>query len=226
MKSNPELLPTIFFDWIQQYTFNELNAEQQKHVLQYMTCEEYSEFAESSQQLNASRAHRKSDIKNKLMHRYDQHYSNRDTSLILSRQLVWKAASVILFITTCWFALKQFNAEKSLPTMIVQHDTIYLDKNIVAIPTNHIPDSTSQMHKTSPPSESQIPSKRVQSNKVLVHSTTNHIPKKIIPSYAESNSEQELHTISINEINNKPNAHKRNSMKDDSLEKNFRFVSL
>lgn len=227
MKTNPEQLPAIFFDWIQHHSFDALNVEQQKEILQYMSADEYTELFDSAQLLAESSRTLNADSRKLLLNRFDQHYAQSKKPLNIQWNTMWKAASILLFISTCMFAYKSsLNIQHETRT-VVQHDTIYLDRNIATLPANRLPvHETSIVKPVDLPSAQKPQYRRAGAQKTLVHQSVSNSQKPSIPSYAESKLNDDLHTISIDEINNKPNAHKHNSMKDDSLEKNFRFVSL
>lgn len=226
MNTNPEHFPKELFDWIETFPFEALSLEQQIIVQQYISEEEYNDMHLASNEITNSIQHtvRKENIKGQLLQHFDQHYPNQKVSFSVSKSYAWKVASVVLFCSTILLSYLQLNKKVLEQTQIVvKRDTVYLEKELKQIaPLDQ-----------SPMQPEPIASKKVQIVK-HVQPKNNNKPqfqsKQNLKIESESPQsyplQQDFHVVSLAESQRKSNSTKRNSMKDDSLERNYKFVSL
>jgi hypothetical protein len=220
MKSNPEQIPAQIFDAMSTRSFAELSADMKQSVLECLTAEEYDELYVSNRQLQQLLSAGKQAPAGKaaLMQMYQERYPERDAAIRLNTTLIWKAAAVLLCLSTLWFALKKNPAEiVSLPSAIVKHDTVIVEKQLPALA--EIRDTVF------------IVKQNLRSEKAVKRT----MPESIEAS-AESKAEpltntyatvpQDIPVMPLSSLNHIQNKSKRNSMQDDSLERNFKFVSM
>ncbi|MEN9339908.1 MAG: hypothetical protein RIQ62_1220 [Bacteroidota bacterium] len=128
--------------------------------------------------------------------------SSSTKKISLHASWYWQAAAVIFMISTLYFVLRPHKAE-IIETVTQIHDTLYLP---------------AKAHDTI-----ALQTESATSNKRLVH-------KGIAPKKKNTAGVHEiisdLHIVSVHSIDENRNVPKRNSKNEDSLERNFRFVSL
>ncbi len=224
MKSNFENIPGEIFDWMAIMPFEALNVTQKRSVLEHFTKEEYNELHESNVNVrNALHMNKRSDThKADLMKLYDEKYPAQQSTWKLDRSVLWKAASVFFLVSTIWFAMKGRRVSPvSEPFTVIKTDTVFVEKQPVAASQKR---DTVYLQK---PVEHYTAKRRKEIlpvNKEVVTSQTVKIPEKtyaVLPP-----AENDFQILPVGSINNISNAVKRNSMHDDSLEKNFKFVSM
>ncbi len=129
-------------------------------------------------------------------------YLTPSKKFILHSSRYWQAAAVIFMMSTLYFALRPHKAE-IIESVTQIHDTLYLPAKSR---------DTLALQRESPASHKKVVHKQIspqRTNTVGVH---------------EINTD--IHIVSVQSINEHRNAPKRNSKNEDSLERNFRFVSL
>jgi hypothetical protein len=226
MNTNPEHFPKELFDWIEALPFDALSLEQQIIVQQCISEEEYNDMYIASNEITKNIQHtvRKDYIKGQLLSHFDQHYPNQKVAFSVSKSYAWKVASIVLFCSTILLSYLQLNKKVMEQTkIVVKRDTVYLEKEL-----KHIPPLDQ-----SPIQPDPIASKKVQIVKHVQPKNNNKPQFQSKPNLKiESESpqsyplKQDFHIVSIDESQRKLNSTKRNSMKDDSLERNYKFVSL
>ncbi len=227
MKTNPEHIPNEVFDWIQSSTFDALLTEQQAIVMTYLTKQEYDEMHDAYVLLASSNKHKPAihSRKEVLLDQFDLHHGSNQETALSSSTIFWKVAAILLFVTSIclsYYQLTHTHIEQA--NTLVQHDTIYIER------TN-----------PSPEKSVALPENGQQKNGMLSTNNTmhkQHLPKKYqstpfqkreaSPEDVAStfNASTDIRTVSIQQINSISNIIKRNSRRHDTLEKNFRFVSL
>ena len=226
MNTNPEHFPKELFDWIETFHFDALSLEQQIIVLQCISEEEYNDMHLASNEITNSIQHnvRKDNIKGQLLQHFDQHYPNQKVSFSVSKSYVWKVASVVLFCSTILLSYLQLNKKVIEQTQIVvKRDTVYLEKELKQI--SPLDQSSMQPEPIASKKVQIVKHVQLKNNiKPQFQSKPNH---EIVTEKSQSYQlQQDFHIVSIEESQRKSNSTKRNSMKDDSLERNYKFVSL
>ena len=141
---------------------------------------------------------------------------------VYGRNFMWKAASVILLISTLWLALeKREPAFKETSDKFIVHDTVFVDRPTTAAQKAGL--QPKEMLAAAP-----LPVQRSAKNKSKSNGMKPIINKPIPKAeYAQVQAlKEDIQVLSINTLQNISNNSKRNSMQDDSLEKNFKFVSM
>lgn len=219
MKNNFEHAPNELFDWIQHLSFDELNDAQKETVLKFISQDEYQELYLSSQNIIRDL---KNDIflhsrKDELFDVFDQTYPNK--SQLINTTHIWKAASVLLFISTLWFA---FSSKKNInATTELVRDTIYMTKPSIA---KIQPRDTVFIERIV---EKEPKPRLISSTKIKIsnlHNQEIEIAKNDAIEFPKQ--ENDFAVVSVEHANNISNSIKRNSKKDDSLESKFKFISL
>lgn len=223
MKNNFENIPGEIFDWMSAIPFEALNAEQKRSVLQYFTREEYHELYESNVNIkHALHVNKRFDThKADLMKLYDEKYQAQHSSFKLNTSILWKAASVFFLVSTLWFALKERKVYfPPDPVAIVKKDTVFIEREPVAVSRKI---DTIYLQKTIERFVAKKQKRSLPENRETVISET-RIPEKVYAVLPPA--ENDFQILPVGSINNISNAIKKNSMYDDSLEKNFKFVSM
>ncbi len=207
---NPENIPSYIFDWLEKFSFLSLNQEQQKEVLKYFSEEEYDELHKSCLSIKSnyepflsySSYARKQDLLGRFEARSEK---KRKFALIILPHALWKVAASILLIGCGWslhyFIPANNKTDNSLVTVI---DTFFVSKEVVSDPIK-IYDTVYLVKETS----------KSLTKKDTHYTKTSHITPTT-----------ENQTFYYGEISNKLNSQKRNSIKDDSLMKEFPVTIL
>ncbi len=217
MKNKSEQIPSYLFELIMTNSFDTLSIDNKKEVFQYFTEDEYTELYQANQLIESTKyVSRKQTIKNDLLNRFDETHLKPTRILSLEKSFVWKVASILLLTSTLLLSYSHFNKKIIEHTnTIVNHDTVYIEKE-----TQFASQHTIDNHITSIPHSTK--SLKSKNKSTLHHTTTTR--SNPIKKIEESNPD--IHIVSIHQIQSKSNSSKRNSRLDDSLEKNFQFVSL
>ena len=224
MKNNIEEIPSEIFDWMNQFDFDSLNNEQQKKVLMYFTPNEYQEMVQANILCKDLNLQSQSRIQKKeaLMQLFDQQYPIK-SRLINNTNALWKAACVLLLFSTCWFAFDPLRntTQQNHVAEIVKHDTVYSVRNsvkpIIQYDTVYV---TKQSSITSQPNIK----KGLQNIHSLPQANNQQISEPVLASLQSATND--INVLPISSILHISNNVKRNSMIEDSLERNFNFVSL
>lgn len=224
MKPNIEEIPVVVFEWIANMPFEALKKEMQAEVLNHLTKKEYNTLHQThgsiakTLQVNPFATSRKKE----LLNLFEETHQNRRPRLALQSDMIWKAASILLLFSTLWFALHSNKTQgefgvhiadtvdtliKEVPSIVYQtvRDTIYIKQALESKP------------------------KRTLANAQGLNERKEH---RTIPtsSKAEYVSTQptvvEFQILTLSSMDKVSNTSRRNSMNDDSLERNFKFVSL
>ncbi|MCC7031127.1 MAG: hypothetical protein IT257_12545 [Chitinophagaceae bacterium] len=224
MKSNPEQIPAEIFDAMSTRSFAELPADMKQSVLKYLTAEEYDELHASNRQLQQLLSAGKQGPAGKaaLMQMYEEHYPENESSIRFNPALIWKAAAVLLCLSTLWFVLKKEpEVISSQHSVIVKYDTVIVEKQLPVIAEMHdtifvVRQNLQQTDKAVKRTMPESTDGSSESNAEALTSTYATVPQ-------DENTVPVMPLSSLNHIQNKS---KRNSMQDDSLERNFKFVSM
>lgn len=202
------------YEWLELYSFDELEANQQEVVRQCIDEESYNEMHEAFNALLSVKTIKpvrgKAQIKQEIFANVVDDESDNQVIGIWSRTVsLGKAAAVVLFLGSVlvWSLMRQ-PKEVLVNNYETAADTVYLTKE-VAVP-NFVHDTVFVAVKpiTPSPKKGQF---RTQKN---ISPESSDIP---MPG---------IHIASANEINRPSNQSKNNSFKHDSLAKKFGFVSL
>lgn len=214
MENNPEQIPSYIFDWLELLPFEGLSASRQEEVLRYFSADAYNELHHTVSDIRHT-AHKPADHmrntrKQMLMQRFDEKHKPQATIIRMFNKPValWKAAAVFLLIGGGWFSYFMLQ-HKHLPasTLTTFVDTLYVTKEISPDPLKIY--DTVYIDRVSEPAQKQ---RRHQQSKQQQHITGADM--------------DQLNIVSVKELEHLPNSTKRNSMKDDSLVKQYSFITL
>ncbi len=219
MKNNIENIPVDIFECLTHLSFQQLTHEQQQQVLSQMSQEEYDELYRSHSLISESlNTHKRSlHTKEALLQMFDEQYPQQAKKAKFSTAVYWQAACVLLSMATIFLALqnRQWSSAEETETLTL-HDTIFIQQ---ALPAQSSVDSgiasSQEKHKvhTNP--------KRMDADRRFAKNPAPEL------NYAKAPAlEENVQVLSINTLHDVSNNSKRNSMHDDSLERNFKFVSM
>lgn len=205
-----EKMPAVVFDWLEKFSFEELNHFQQKEVLAYFSAEEYDEIYATVKDLRSTtrpEVETRSSRKETILGHFDQHQSLKKGRGETRRVLVWQAAAVFLMMLSGWLFYQVFDLNKD-PGMqqVAVKDTVYVEKEIRA--------EAEIIHDT------VYRYKERQSTSSAVQEESDEIERENPETIGE------LDITPLIELENIGNNAKGNSMKDDSLLRKFGFVSM
>lgn len=224
MKTNPEIIPHKLYDWIDLYAFHELTPEMQAEVLQYFSMEEYNSFFDAAKLMRMSHA-KKHETKENLLNYFDKQNQGGSARLKLNREILWKAASVSLLFSTALLSYLLLQSKDIVsPAALVRHDTVYIEKpaanNIATIPDV----KESLVVKENKISETKKHFPKKNKERPLPEMYVNNENKRV--SVPPPTPDPGIQVVSVDQMHKPGNSSKKNSMKDDSLERKFRFVSM
>lgn len=201
------------YDWLEQFSFDELSQEQKRQVLQSMDEETYSEmhaaFATLTGKEQPVPVRGKEKVRDAIFHSVqDKEKSPSILAVFLHRSItLGKAAIVVLALLTAliWSLSRERIQQISGP---VEHltDTIYVTQNQV-VP--EVVKDTVYMVQSSGKSQ---PDKIRETPSAVANHQVNDVPG--------------LHIVTADERNARSNQIKQNSLKHDSLAKRFEFISM
>jgi hypothetical protein len=223
MKNNMENVPNEIFDWINSISFDDLHEDRKKKVLKHFTKEEYHELFESNKNIqNALHQRKHHSGKENLLRLFDEKHPAKKGFLVWKNEVLWKAASVLLLLSTLWFSLRNLKEKTITDTrIVVKYDTVYVEKESIATKSKEDSATVEKIARRSP--QMQAAKKHTVNKITQANSTANtaEVAYTVTPK-----PDRDFQILSLSSMNNISNATKRNSMHDDSLEKNFKFVSL
>lgn len=224
MKPNIEEIPVVVFEWIANMPFEALKKEMQAEVLNHLTKKEYNTLHQThgsiskTLQVNPVATSRKSE----LLNLFDETHQNRRPRLTLQSDMIWKAASILLLFSTLWFAhhSKKTQGElgvhiaekvdtliKEVPSIVYQtvRDTIYLKQALESKPKRTL-------------ANAQGLNERKEHRTIAASSKAEYV--------STQSAVVDVQILTLSSMDKVSNTSRRNSMNDDSLERNFKFVSL
>lgn len=216
MKNNIENTPDYIFDWLGEFSFEELAPAKQKEVLKHFSAEEYNDLhggymAVKQAGYRPGKAGR--NRKEELLTRFDEAYGKQKPVLRLFtlRVSLWKAASVFLVVAGGLLFLKVNGGQPPASgALSSKTDTVYLTREIRQKPVEILDtvyiyqEPNTRTVKTKSKSSVETPS----------------------GSGEYSHGQSDIHVLSVDEINGISNQVKGSSIKDDTLVKKFSFVGL
>jgi hypothetical protein len=215
MNTNPEQIPNEIFDWLQSKSYDQLNKNQQQKLAPFFTEQEYTamhQIAFQSKAVNNENISRKASIKENLLLKLDQQQSKPKNSLLLVKWQAWKVAASFLFIMGIAFLFlkNSIRFEPNSNNLITKIDTVFIEKLVEKEPlkiydTVYLTQNFRKENKGN--RRSQNLDLNLYSRNQIAHQT-------------------DLNIQSIEDIESLPNKNRGNSIKDDTLLKQYGFVSL
>jgi hypothetical protein len=212
MNTNFEKTPTVIFDWIEKFSFEELTVSQKEEVLNYFSESDYEQMHHTSLSVKAVskndsdfNLHRKEFV----MHRFDAyHLKKSNTFSLWYNANLWQAAAIFLFLISGWLFYHVFDLKKEQALRVIASvDTVYIEREVASTP--EIVHDTVYYYK-----EVRTVSEKVKSN------SDNLFRDDAIQILGKLESRPLIELEAFN------NSTLGNSMKDDSLLRKFNFVSM
>ncbi|MEZ4805288.1 MAG: hypothetical protein R2852_07350 [Bacteroidia bacterium] len=203
METN-KMIPEEIFDYLEDYTFDELNLQQKELVLKAMTAEEYMELFSVISELKIKKQSDGHAIKESNIASLMQAFESKHTTASKSKKVVymqwWNIAAVLVLGSLLAVFLNTFN-KKTLETGLTLKpdiDTIYVTKLIAS--ESPIADTVFV----------EVPVyKKSKSRYKKVEMASTDETRGIFP--------PSEHVVSLDEINDLANIQKGNSLKEESL---------
>lgn len=208
---NPENIPSHIFEWMETYSFSSLTDEQKIDVLKFFSEEEYDELHKSSIIIKSIQepvfSETSEEGKQDLLNRFESKHETKRKRFVLYNTFVKVAASLVLL--GCGWILNYLipgktTTDTGFGTLV---DTVYLTKEII---TDPIKIYDTLYVKTEAKSEDKTP-----------QAYKNFSGNSGVAKEPENNS-----SVYMDEVGSPLNRQKRNSMKDDSLVKEFSVIML
>jgi len=215
MKTEPENIPDHLFDWLENRSFHSLSEVEKTLVLHFFSKEEFEEMQSAAIAVKSPKAPQNKTSKSNLLDRFDAVHANgsENAKPAIFQMPVWRAAAIALLLICFGLAHRILNTTLSKPIgTAIKVDTVYLVKQIASAPEKIF--DTIYISKTTATPKS----------KELVKSIAEIAKFKDKP--VEIFSKNELAVVPLNELENKANQPKRNSLKDDSVLRKFAVVRL
>lgn len=208
-------LPAIIIDWLSAFAFNELNAMQQSEVLLYISEEEYNQLHLTTKQIqsHASIPHApgKEQRKAMLLDAFDRKHAQVRRRR-LQPLIWWRAAAILLFCSTGCLGYYALHRDHALESMVhTTIDTLYVTKEIAAAPVKIM--DTIFIEKASG-SKRNTAMRRAADNGG--YAAGGSVLKELM----------DVSVVPVSAVNNACNNTRGNSMKYDTLNKLFSFISL
>lgn len=213
INSNVAEIPEYIFEWMQEFSFSELEKEQQAEVLEHFSEEEYNSLYKATSELRehkpAFQTPRREAIKVDLMERFEKKHAAPVVVQQESNVVYWKAAAglaLLIAVGSMTFSFLKTGKTGS-DSLASRIDTVFVERQMAAEPQI--------IHDTVFIAPIQGKKNRGQ----VRTSYSNEAP-------AEMYMEPTISVATIRDIDNPINGQKRNSMRDDSLAKRFAVVTL
>jgi len=217
MEHSKENIPSVIFDWIEVKDFASLTSVEQKIVLKYLTEQEYDELYEGASGIQSIYEMDGMDhndrIKESLLARFEKRTASSDDNnrLIILPSMIWKAASVMVFLTCCWMFYELRKKNDTITYLMSHVDTMYLTTEpepleVKVFDTVYLKKEIAKREKT----------QKVPDNKRVSR------PSK----YSNVSVSSDINVLSIKDYEAVPNKQKRNSLKEDTLMRKYRVMTL
>lgn len=208
---NPENIPSYIFDWMETYSFSSLTDEQKTDVLKYFPKEEYDELHKNSIVIKSIQepvfSETSEERKQNLLNRFESKHETKRKRFVLYSNF-WKVAASLVLLGCGWILNYLIPGKTTTDTgFVTLIDTVYLTKEIITDPIEIY--DTLYVTTTS---KSEV--KTTQAYK-------NYSGNSRVDQEQENNS-----SVYMDEVGSPLNRQKRNSMKDDSLVKEFSVIML
>lgn len=209
MATDINQIPSAIFEWQQRFAFNQLSVLQQEEVLRHFTQAEYDDMHQAIllvKETTQTRPERKLAIKQQLLNRFDEvHHKPKKQIWTLPLQL-WQAAAMIILLGGAFLLINK-NKTVVPVQVIASADTVYVEREVAPVKVY----DTVYIEKNSG---------KVKQVTRRVEPPASGREQLVYP------AQQDLQIHSIKDLHDVPNQIKRNSIKDDSLISNYRFVTL
>lgn len=214
MRTNPENIPAIIYEWLKAASFAELEKAQQEEVVRHMNADEFDElhFTHVSLVKTASStpSANREKIKMLLLEHFDHKQTRQHKLLFLNKPVaLWKAAAAVLLLLTGWLLFYLAGKKENSPQLAARTDTVYVIKKIPAEPVKIYDTVYVTKYVQSSKKEDRYKEDASPNGSMNVHD--NYEP---------------MHIVSVRELDNASNQPKGNSIKDDTLIKKFGFVRM
>lgn len=204
---NPENIPSHIFEWMENYSFSSLTELQKKDVLSYFSKEEYDELHHNVIAIKSINEpyiiENSEERKQDLLNLFETKHKTKKTAFVFYSTF-WKVAASLLLLGCGWILNYlipgKTASDNALVTMV---DTVYLTKEINVDPI--------KIYDTLYVKSDSKTKETYKSSFVNRHLTQE--PENISSPY-------------LDEVGSPLNRQKRNSMKDDSLVKEFTVITL
>lgn len=227
MENNHQNIPEEIFSWLQARPFEALDSKEKERVTTFFSAEDYDEMHQTAKRIKNSSypaGNRKEEILDQLLNRFDQIHppSSKEAKVIpiIDSLVIWKVASVALLICSGWLGvlLMQSNEGKApAPSLVALRDTIYQIREVATEPI-HLLDTVYlpiYLEKKGN-GKSEVPDYEDRKKSEMISFSNQQV-------FVGWQSQGVLPFEAINSEANEP---KKNSMKDDSLNRQFTFVTL
>jgi hypothetical protein len=215
MTTDPENIPSVIFDWLEQQPFSALRETQKKTVLEHFSESEYNELHVAITGIRTTLVKDKnisrSDRKNKVMAQFDAAQDSRNTELVVFKaSSLWRAASIFLLLLSAWLGYRLLgNNNTTVTASVSKKDTVFVTK-IQETPAAEVFDTIYVV--TQPKGSSKMVTGRSTSRKTV---------QIVMP---EANDG--LNVLRIGDLKRTANNPRKTSLKDDSVAARYGFVAL
>lgn len=215
MKNSAEQIPAFIFDWLEQHSFEALTPGQQKEVLLYLTADAYRELHLAARSVKsagiATQAPGKANRKQMLLDRFDSiHARPRPFVKRVGALLLWKAAAVFFFFVSGGIGFYALRHQGS-PMVSVIRDTVYVNEAKASAPLK-VYDTVYVYNQETGEQQKGAASPPLQVSR------SRH--------YTSLPASDDIHVLSIEEMESLPNTPRGNSLKDDSIARKYKFITL
>lgn len=221
MNNKEANIPEFVLDWIAQYSYEELEPDQQSAVLEYVDAEEYRSMHAALGQVQSVQPepYRNDRIKAALSDRFDKVYSGNSDNSSRKASLYWRAAAILLLATSGALAVllvNKGNSNNGIAAKLV--DTIYVARSVPSA-VMHVHDT---VYLTTAVARGNSNSRNIarQEKRAIAK------PVAAAASMGNSLGSGEISVVSVTELQQVSNASKKNSMKYDSMARQFAYTVL
>lgn len=205
MKNNYEEIPSSVFDCLNQYAYEQLNAEQKTLVSAWFSPNEYNELHLVCLAATKQTESRKESIKQNLLHQFAQQHQRASKNWFRQEIALWKVAATLLLIgglSYPWLAPKK---NKQAP-LLAQVDTVYIETQPTTVYDTIYLTGATKSKSAKAPVRTGYKAKQV---------ATNYLPEQT-----------DIKINSIQDLEAEPNQIRGNSLKHDTLLNTYGFVRL
>ncbi len=218
MENSAEKIPVHVYDWIQQYSFEELDISKQQEVLQYMNREVYAEMHDACNDImdvaKGSRVPNNHARKQILLDHFDKRYPPKKIiSFNASPLTLWKAAAVLLLCLSSGLAYSLLSPKRLNDLSLASRDTVYVTRQVASAPKT-LHDTVYLEGKAQPDGSKQKQGRASAIEAIVQRSAHANVPA------------MDVNILSVKEMGATPNQTRHNSMRDDTIAGKYAFVSL
>jgi hypothetical protein len=209
MENKSEQIPEEIFTWLETMRFDELDEVQKQQALEYFSEEEYREIYASMNVIARAQLHDESSgqekIRSSLLKIFDVKHKPNKKVIRISHIALWRAASILLLFACAalvFFLLRQGKQASGAP--VSSRDTIYIIREAQSVP----------VYDTAMQAEAAVTSVKAEK----YHSNT---PARNTEAAKIHSHPGDIRIPSWDDVNSRANRPKHNSVKDDSLVKEY-----